>query len=320
MYYLLVNGKPASKAISSWPARSSIRVCIKGLLGGTKPKEEGTKIHLKINGEPQIYVFEVRKNAVMEDVTTLVDDVFGPGTCKGLFQDHALLDIGDSVSDWLTSTLGKSEISLKADIEFAGNESVVHIPVMETIYDGVSRWVRNTPDWRKVVEDRHQLGDEQWRLDNESQEWEEGPVRVIVDDSSEEEESAEVESKVASSVGETPDSETHPPISLKVESDDQERVQMSIDVSPEPAEAREAEGNPVQDEGPSPPTAPSVEAPPVENSPPVAPRKRSHIFVDWNGERKELQFDLEWEIWKGLRELTGRNRFFSVQFESPNDI
>jgi hypothetical protein len=190
MYYLLVNGKHENRVRIDWPAQSLVQVCLRGLLGGTKPR---IKVHLNVDDLPQIYAFEIREDALLGDLNEMIADVFGNVARAGLYQDNALLDIADNLREWLSSTGGKSEIALKENIDFVGDEVVEEIPVMEVIYEDESHWVRDTPDWKKIIEEKFNLRSDPWKLDKDSQDWEEGTFSLVpeCDDSSEEEEPKE---------------------------------------------------------------------------------------------------------------------------------
>jgi hypothetical protein len=193
-YYLLVNGNHEDIPTESWPVLSSIRVIIKGPIGGEKQQKPRIKVHLKIDGTPHVYVLEIREDAILEDVNDMITDVLGNVARAGLYQENAILDIADSVKEWMTVTGSKSEIALKPDVNFKGDEIFEQIPVMETVYDGVSHWVRNTPYWKKITEDHHEIRFDAWKLNKPSQDWEEGTYEIVVEDetSSEEEEHEEL--------------------------------------------------------------------------------------------------------------------------------
>jgi hypothetical protein len=47
---------------------------------------------------------------------------------------------------------------------------------------------------------------------------------------------------------------------------------------------------------------------------------KTSIFIDWEGEHKEIRFSSNWDLWQGLRRLTGTNRHFVLQFEDATQI
>jgi hypothetical protein len=49
-------------------------------------------------------------------------------------------------------------------------------------------------------------------------------------------------------------------------------------------------------------------------------KSKSSVFIDWNGEHKELRFSSNWDFWQGLRRMTGMDRHFDLNFEDPADI
>jgi hypothetical protein len=188
MYYLLINGKHESWSAQDWPAQSLVHVCLRGLLGGMKPR---IKVHLKVDDLPKIYAFEIRDDALLGDLNEMIADIFGNVARAGLYQNNALLDIADNLRDWLSNTGGKSEIALKETINFAGDEIIEEIPVMEVIYDDESHWVRDTPDWKKIIEEKFNLCSDPWKLNKASQDWEEGTFQLIPECDDESSESSE---------------------------------------------------------------------------------------------------------------------------------
>jgi hypothetical protein len=84
---------------------------------------------------------------------------------------------------------------------------------METTYEDKTRWVRNTPDWRKVVEEQHGLENKTWRLNRQSQEWGNGPVDIIlVEDTSSDDQTHQEEEDSTQTPIPTPESTETTPI------------------------------------------------------------------------------------------------------------
>jgi hypothetical protein len=233
-YYLLINGTHEGITISNWPPKSMIRVCIKGPLGGTKPR---IKVHLKVDDMPKIHAFEIREDALLGDVNDMIADVFGNVARAGLYQQNAILDIADGLREWLSATGGKSEISLKPDVNFKGDEVIEQIPVMETVYDGESHWVRNIPDWRRITEERFDIRLESWKLDKPTQDWEEGTFNVVLDEDSllEEEETAgdPVDTDLTKAIPPetpTPEEGSIPMVKLSIEVDEDGKVHSKLEI------------------------------------------------------------------------------------------
>jgi hypothetical protein len=179
-YFLKINGMHEDVTPQIWGDNTTVRVEIKGLLGGTKPPPDRIKIHLKIDEDPKIYAFTMKADSTLEEVSDLVSDVFGRSAKAALFQGNAQLDLADSLRDWITSTRSKSEITLGADIDFKGDETIERLPIMETTFEGKIRWIKNDSEWRKMVEESHGLEGTLWSLDKPSQTWEDGAFNIIL--------------------------------------------------------------------------------------------------------------------------------------------
>jgi hypothetical protein len=273
MYYLLINGAHEAVAKITKTGETSVMVKIKGLPGGTKPQEEQAdpnadriRIHLKTEKKPEYYVFYVAKDAEIGHISDLAEDVFGKDTEVNLYQDKAMLDIADSVSEWLTSTGGKAEATLGADMEFEEDDKAIQIPVMETRYEGRSRRVKQSPDWRKIVTEQHGLEQEDWRFNRTSQEWEEGVADIILTkEAPSDEEKSQGQEDTASTV---------------------------TDNEPQAAE-KNPEGNSKERAAPTPPEKPTLEG-----------IKWLNIAIQLLGKDYEIQCSTEGEMWRQLRSQT----------------
>jgi hypothetical protein len=141
IYHLLINGVHESRTPKAWPHCTNVQIKIRGP-EGTKPQAQRIKVYLKVSKDPKVYVFEMKEESTLEEVSDLVEDVFGREAGAKLYQGNALLDVNDSLQDWLSATGSKSEITLGADIDFVGDETIEHLPVMETTFEGKVRWVQ----------------------------------------------------------------------------------------------------------------------------------------------------------------------------------
>jgi hypothetical protein len=166
-YYLSVNGQHEEN-VTEWPEISTIRIggTIKG---GTQPPMGKVTLYLKSTNDVEVYAITLRDNVQLEDVASMVEDVFEVPSDVKLYQEGGELSLSDALRDWLTATEGKSEITLKPDLTFGATDVIHPLPLVEVWHDETSRRFSRAQKWKKLIVEYFELEEVQWHLDRSSQ-------------------------------------------------------------------------------------------------------------------------------------------------------
>jgi hypothetical protein len=178
-YYFTINGQHESH-IENWPNISTIRIHGK-IKGGAKPPMGMVTLHFKSTNDAEVYEIKLRDNIQLEDVASMVEDVFDVLSDVKLYQGGSELSPSDALRDLPSATGGKSQITLKPELSFSSDDKIQPLPSMEVWHDETSRWFSRMQDWKSRIVEYFELENLQWHLDKASQEWEEGCFELKID-------------------------------------------------------------------------------------------------------------------------------------------
>jgi hypothetical protein len=114
--YLTINGKHESISPAEWMTEIAVQVRVKDQ-GDSTPPMGSVKLHLKTKTDGRIYELKLRDNVSLEDVATLVEDIFEDLTDVKLYRDGAELSLAEEMREWMSETDGISPFMLKTRLK-----------------------------------------------------------------------------------------------------------------------------------------------------------------------------------------------------------